>query len=700
MKVFPLLFVFALSAVITSKAQVTVSITKPTLYKVVGDSLAVQASITSVYELDTVIASVGTRKTGLVFQGGFTGYINLSGLNEGDTLTLKVVARDKLSNADSATRRFIYDNPPVLIIEQPLNQSVARPTLPISIKCFDKDTVNVKISYRGNIIYTGKAKDSLRTVINLLAYDTTAGELLLEVTDKRNQTSSSIVNVYVNSDISLIPVYDANSQIIDFNYNKVLAAPEELDYPELGSILTGQKAFIPYRFLVEPISYLTPFGAVFGGRNVSNTGAISPLFYDWNNNVLDSFGTLNSAASIRTAGNYAIWSNGKDLFRRNLAAKTNVLISGNAGNWKNDVGPNGLVSFWDYTYNISSYLNGITTTLTTNAGNKWNTWNRTDGNYIVYQKHDPCCNGQQYALYMHDGTSETLLGNLGYTSPVPGTYWDVKNKFIAYTKLGTSGQTQVWVRDSTGVQSQLTFFGTSSLLDLLTERGDVIYTHDSKRYLRLRTGQTVAITPQGKTYFRDSSFYVAIGRSLFRLNLAQLLPVKVIKFAAVEDAEKNIITWKLDKLSELSYVDLEKSADGSAFKKVSRITDAGFFSDGSFADEHPFAVTYYRLKMVDKQGQSEYTTIAKVARKPKFDVSLYPNPVRDRISLRGHSEAETLMEIQISNSEGKLVKSITVKVGAGAFNTDLGVNSLSPGVYLLRISSNRTETSTIKFTKQ
>ena len=58
------------------------------------------------------------------------------------------------------------------------------------------------------------------------------------------------------------------------------------------------------------------------------------------------------------AGNYLIFNtngdgdSGKRLIRRDLAAKTNVVISENAGNTDNDVNTAGDVVYWDRNYHI------------------------------------------------------------------------------------------------------------------------------------------------------------------------------------------------------------------------------------------------------------------------------------------------------------------------------------------------------------
>jgi hypothetical protein len=98
-------------------------------------------------------------------------------------------------------------------------------------------------------------------------------------------------------------------------------------------------------------------------------------------------------------------------------------------------------------------------------------------------------------------------------------HYPVRNKFVAYSKLGTSGQLQVWLRDSTDVQSQATFFNTNSTIEVLNDRGDIMFTNDGKRSL-VKKGTTVPKAlgqAMGKVLYRDSTWYVIQGKHVYKL---------------------------------------------------------------------------------------------------------------------------------------------------------------------------------------
>ena len=205
---------------------------------------------------------------------------------------------------------------------------------------------------------------------------------------------------------------------------------------------------------------------------------------------------------------------GERIILRNLATRINETVSNSAGNWKNDVATNGTVAFWNRDYDIELYQGGSTTALTDDL-ELWNTWVVTDGTRVVYRKHTPCCANQVYAIVLNDGTQEIELRPAASAEPSPGRDFQVVPGWVAYTDLGNLGQRHVWLYGPTGSRQQLTFFGSSSTIELLADSGAVMLASD-RRYHAATDGTLTEVgSTLGRPYFVGGRWFIAIGRSVF-----------------------------------------------------------------------------------------------------------------------------------------------------------------------------------------
>jgi len=73
---------------------------------------------------------------------------------------------------------------------------------------------------------------------------------------------------------------------------------------------------------------------------------------------------------------------------------------------------------------------------------------------------------------------------------------------------------------------------------------------------------------------------------------------------------------------------------------------------------------------------------AKIDVSPK-DMSIYPNPARDLVTLTYEDALETVSDVRITDMTGKLVQ--MHKIGAGTQEHTIDVSSLSPGTYIIEV---------------
>jgi hypothetical protein len=180
---------------------------------------------------------------------------------------------------------------------------------------------------------------------------------------------------------------------------------------------------------------------------------------------------------------------------------------------------------------------------------------------------------------------------------------------------------------------------------------------------------------------------------------SSLLPVKLRAFTASRNGNQNEIEWSIATEINIAEFEVERSTTGRDFSKIGTIKAAGK-SDYRLSDVLPLkAINYYRLKMVDKDGTFEYGPVKSVNNRGSFDVSVYPNPVRNNLSVKISSDQRTDITIKITGVDGRLFQTIPYSAPAGSSVKNINVNNLQKATYFLLISSGNEQTG-IEFQKQ
>ena len=133
---------------------------------------------------------------------------------------------------------------------------------------------------------------------------------------------------------------------------------------------------------------------------------------------------------------------------------------------------------------------------------------------------------------------------------------------------------------------------------------------------------------------------------------------------------------------------VEASTDRKNFSTVGTLTakNAKGLNSYEFATAAPASATYYRLKMVDKNGAFSYSSIlvlnANISNKK---IAVFPNPAVNTITL-SHAQALAGASVKITNAAGKTVSVSYVQTGAT--QTTVDVSKLTKGSYTVTIENN------------
>ena len=162
----------------------------------------------------------------------------------------------------------------------------------------------------------------------------------------------------------------------------------------------------------------------------------------------------------------------------------------------------------------------------------------------------------------------------------------------------------------------------------------------------------------------------------------QALPVEWTTFEVAKLSESSTdLKWTTETELNFSHFEVERSiSDATRFVQVGQVEGFGNTMTTkrySFVDAdvptlmNEPTIAYYRLKMVDVNGQFEYTEIRSVTFEARAnDITLYPNPTSEFIVISSELEVQ---EVLVYNIDGKLVYSQVTGKNINVSNFDTGL---------------------------
>jgi hypothetical protein len=184
------------------------------------------------------------------------------------------------------------------------------------------------------------------------------------------------------------------------------------------------------------------------------------------------------------------------------------------------------------------------------------------------------------------------------------------------------------------------------------------------------------------------------------------LPVKLVNFQGSAQANKGQLKWAVAENETGDRFEVLRSADGRNFTTAGVVFINGKIGAESYAYTDGVelnAVTYYQLKIVNKNSSITYSnviTLKSAANKQGSAISILQNPVASTLTFSYTSASTTQSNIAIYNTNG-------VKVYGSRISSLKGTNAVSlpldrhmaPGTYILEVS-NDTERTVSKLIKQ
>jgi hypothetical protein len=176
--------------------------------------------------------------------------------------------------------------------------------------------------------------------------------------------------------------------------------------------------------------------------------------------------------------------------------------------------------------------------------------------------------------------------------------------------------------------------------------------------------------------------------SMTTLLVSAVLPLSMLRFDARKLSTGVGLSWATDHETNTSYFEIERSSDGRNFEKAGQVKATSMMgrNEYGFMDTHPFPFSYYRLRMVDKNGTYSFSKVVSVLYRSAVNAIVQPNPFNELIQLNLALEAEVTIRAEITDINGIRIFTTSFK-GLRGNNQFLisGLQHIKPGLYMLSI---------------
>ena len=218
--------------------------------------------------------------------------------------------------------------------------------------------------------------------------------------------------------------------------------------------------------------------------------------------------------------------------------------------------------------------------------------------------------------------------------------------------------------------------------DVISQTGSVTFPSAGTWYDYLN-GTTITATGSSQSFLLQPGEYHVF------TNTNAALPVTLISFTGKNNGNNNVLSWVVANEQNLNYYELQSSTDSQNFSFVSQ-TNATGKNNYSYTDNittDTSAIYYYRLKIVDKEGNFKYSAVIKInmPAKGKF-AEVNPNPFKDKLLVTIQSPTQDKATLILTDLSGRQLFRQSKILSPGRNEMLIReAGTFSKGIYLLTI---------------
>lgn len=163
------------------------------------------------------------------------------------------------------------------------------------------------------------------------------------------------------------------------------------------------------------------------------------------------------------------------------------------------------------------------------------------------------------------------------------------------------------------------------------------------------------------------------------------LGASLTDFKVLKEAQNGILYWTTEDENQLSHFEIEKSTDGFLYYPIGIVLSAGGGNSSThyqFVDNHLLKGTnYYRLKMMDYNGQFTYSLIRAIEVETSDFLQLYPNPASTSTVLSIYGQIGKTINIHVVDGLGRVVLDKKSELNSNQHQELIQTGMWEPGFY-------------------
>jgi len=180
-------------------------------------------------------------------------------------------------------------------------------------------------------------------------------------------------------------------------------------------------------------------------------------------------------------------------------------------------------------------------------------------------------------------------------------------------------------------------------------------------------------------------------RSWTLSNILQPLPVELLRFSAVCDGGRVLLTWTTASERDADHFVVERSTDVESFEPIGQVIaigNANSTTDYTYTDKRPSPSAYYRLRIVDTDGTEALGPLRHAACGASATVLVNAWDNGSLLNVMIASPKEQVIQVRLFDAAGKLTaqaQGFGLAEGMNTFTIDQG--SMAMGIYVLEVQS-------------
>ncbi|MEP6711079.1 MAG: T9SS type A sorting domain-containing protein [Ferruginibacter sp.] len=286
-------------------------------------------------------------------------------------------------------------------------------------------------------------------------------------------------------------------------------------------------------------------------------------------------------------------------------------------------------------------------------------------------------------------TMSSTFAGLGFT-------YNSVNQCSGTVNFTTGGQT--FDRRSSGTIDGGSIDITTTYIDVFTVTlWSLNNTSPHAGYTVINSGNGAAPSAPGivnTTYaVADGSFTEYIVASLTYTTPLALatapLPVLFSSYDVKCSDKGTSLAWSTETELNNSHFEIQKSINGTEWLSIANVNagaNSNTHRDYQYLDLEG-GKAFYRIRQVDVNGQSVYTTVKTTACDNRSKIiTVYPTPARDKLTVALYADRGIKMDLQLIDATGKIVYKQQAVIARGNNNIVLDVHAIASGQYILTSS--------------